>query len=87
MASSPEPAYPLAALDTRPMTDTAGRVREVPTEDAQKVGDAWNDDVLIWGRTGWDQNARVCRWARGLGAKDTAGKPIVCPEPRVASPP
>ena len=34
-----------------------------------KAEDAWHDRVLIWGRTGWAQNRRVCQWAVDLGLK------------------
>lgn len=55
----PEPAYPLAALD--------------PSDAGKAAEDAWRDEVLIWGRTGWRQNARVCKWAVDLGLKVPAG--------------
>lgn len=48
-----EPVYPVAALE--------------PGEAGQLAEDAWRDEILIWGRKGWAQNARVCKWATELG--------------------
>jgi hypothetical protein len=31
------------------------------------VEDEWNDDVLLWGRDGWRQVGRLCRFFRGHG--------------------
>lgn len=39
----------------------------------QSAEDAWRDQVLIWGRTGWAQNRRVCLWAVQLGLEVPAG--------------
>lgn len=55
----PEPAIPDAALGTGP--------------EAEAAEDAWNDDVLLWGRAGWAQVGRLCRWAKGHGS------PVECP--------
>jgi hypothetical protein len=49
-----EPAYPVAAL----AEDESGEAAEL----------GWHDDMLIWGRQGWAQVARVCRWAKDMGA-------------------
>lgn len=54
-----EPEYPIEAL--------------VPGEEGQKVEDAWRDKILMWGRRGWNQNARVCKWAVDLGLKVPEG--------------
>lgn len=54
-----EPAYPETALQ--------------PGEAGQQDEDAWRDEVLAWGRKGWAQNARVCRWAVDLGLKVPKG--------------
>lgn len=40
---------------------------------AEQAEAAWNDDVLIWGRKGWGQVARLCRWARDIGADLPSG--------------
>lgn len=52
LAQIVEPAYPIEAL--------------APGEAGRAAEDAWRDQILIWGRTGWAQNARVCRWAVDL---------------------
>lgn len=51
----PEPEYPIEALQEG--------------ETGAKAEDAWQDRILIWGRTGWAQNRRVCQWAVDLGMK------------------
>lgn len=56
-----EPSYPLQAFDS-------------DEEVAEAAEDRWNDEILLWGRRGWDQVARICRWAEGHGAK------VDCPE-------
>lgn len=53
LAPRAEPAYPVAALE--------------PGEAGARAEKKWNDAVLIWGRTGWAQNKRVCKWAVDLG--------------------
>lgn len=39
------------------------------------VEDQWRDDVLIWGREGWRQVGRLCRYFKGRGMA------VECPEP------
>lgn len=53
LAQRAEPEYPIEAL--------------VSGEVGAKAEKKWNDSVLIWGRTGWAQNKRVCQWAVDLG--------------------
>jgi hypothetical protein len=55
----PEPQYPQAALQP----GDAGKIAE----------DEWHNQILLWGRRGWSQNARVCRWAVDLGLKAPEG--------------
>lgn len=55
LKQQPEPAYPIEALHEG--------------EEGAKAEDAWQDRILIWGRTGWAQNRRVCQWAVELGMK------------------
>jgi hypothetical protein len=43
--------------------------------------DKWHDDVLAWGRKGWAQNARVCRWAVDL--KMAVPKDYCAPPPAI----
>ena len=50
-----EPVYPIEALHEG--------------EAGAKAEKQWNDRILIWGRTGWAQNRRVCQWAVDLGMK------------------
>jgi len=45
----------------------------LPDEEGAKAEKKWNDKVLIWGRTGWAQNRRVCLWAVDLGLKVPKG--------------
>ena len=59
LAQTAEPEYPIAALE--------------PGEAGAKAEKEWNDKILIWGRKGWAQNARVCRWAVELGLKVPTG--------------
>lgn len=35
-----------------------------------KAESDWNDSVLLWGREGWQQVGRLCRWAQRNGAAD-----------------
>lgn len=53
-----EPRVPPAALET----DPAGN----PTDAALDAEERYEDDVLVWGRAGWLQVGRICRWAEGL---------------------
>jgi len=55
----PEPVYPVAALE--------------PGEVGQQAEDSWRDEILIWGRKGWAQTARVCKWAVELGLEVPKG--------------
>jgi hypothetical protein len=59
LAQEAEPPYPVEALQ--------------PGEEGRKAEEAWNARILIWGRRGWAQNARVCRWAVDLGLKVPEG--------------
>jgi hypothetical protein len=54
-----EPEYPVAALQ--------------PGDAGAKAEAAWHDKVLIWGRTGWAQNRRVCQWAVDMKLAVPAG--------------
>ncbi len=58
-----EPAYPVKALEPCP---TNLRSDPCPAEDAER---GHSDATLLWGREGWRQVQRLCRWAKGLGAK------------------
>jgi hypothetical protein len=55
-------------------TDPAGN----PTEAALDAEDGWNDAVLIWGRAGWRQVGRICRWAEEVGGEIEG---LDCPPP------
>lgn len=68
---SPEPTLPPAVFEL----DQAGN----PTEAALAAEAEWNDGILIWGREGWLQVGRICRWAEDL-AGDVPD--LECPEPR-----
>lgn len=48
-----EPLYPIEALGAGP--------------EAADAEDQWWNEVLAWGRTGWGNVARICRWSRDLG--------------------
>ncbi|MDF0490039.1 hypothetical protein PX554_18045 [Sphingomonas sp. H39-1-10] len=37
-----------------------------PGKEGEDAANAWNDQVLIWGRTGWAQVGRLCRWAADM---------------------
>lgn len=55
------------------------QVRPKPTPPANIVTSAkaeadYNVAVEAWGETGWQQVARLCRWAKGHGAA------VECPE-------
>lgn len=65
-----EPALPQTVFEATPDGQ--------PTEAALAAEDKWNDDVLIWGRAGWLQVARICRWAENV-AGDLPG--VECPAP------
>lgn len=68
LAVEAEPAYPVEALEVDDsLQSTAAAI------DAEN---AWDDAVLIWGRSGWAAVGRVCRWAESLGMKG-----IDCPPP------
>lgn len=55
----PEPALPPEAFEA----DANGE----PTAAAIEAEEGWNDAVLIWGRAGWRQVGRICRWAEEVG--------------------
>ncbi|QHN69454.1 putative Rz1 protein [Sphingomonas phage vB_StuS_MMDA13] len=55
----PEPPYPVEALE--------------PGEAGAEAERKWHDEILAWGRKGWRQNARVCRWAVDLGLEVPQG--------------
>jgi len=80
-----EPPYPIAALETAPLTQPDGRVLgNMPTAGAIAAENSWNDDVLAWGRRGWAQVRRICNWSRTMGAV----LPFTCTaEPLGAGPP
>lgn len=50
-----EPPLPDAAFET----DAQGE----PTERALEAERSWTDDMIIWGRDGWLQVARLCNGA------------------------
>ena len=56
----PEPPIPPAAFEL----DATGK----QTEAAKAAEDSWGDAVLLWGREGWLQVGRLCRWAEGHGS-------------------
>lgn len=58
--------------DLKVIAEPAYPVEALTDEAAER---AWNDAVLIWGRDGWAAVARLCTWARDMGA------PVDC-EPR-----
>ena len=47
-----EPQYPIEALQD--------------TEEGRKAEEAWNNAILLWGRTHHDRLARVCGYFRDL---------------------
>lgn len=57
-----EPQFPIEALD--------------PGETGARAEHDWNDAVLLWGREGWQQVGRICRWAERNGMAD-----LNCPTP------
>lgn len=54
-----EPVFPAAALEPGPLAAEAER--------------KWNDDMIIWGRKGWQQVRRVCEYHVRLGLKVPPG--------------
>lgn len=68
LAVEAEPAYPVEALEVDDSLQS--------TPAAIAAENAWDDEVLIWGRRGWAAVGRLCRWAEDLGMKD-----IDCPAP------
>lgn len=65
----PEPPIPDAAFEIDPATGEQ-------TVAAKEAEDRWGDQVLLWGREGWQQVGRLCRWAAGHGS------PVPCPASR-----
>lgn len=65
LMDKPEPAIPDAALEV------GDDGKQTPAAREAEAG--WNDEILLWGRAGWKQVARLCRWARGHGS------PVECP--------
>jgi hypothetical protein len=59
---------PVADLKVQP--EPAYPVEALTDADAER---RWNDAVLIWGRDGWRQVGRLCRWANGMGATVECG--------------
>jgi len=57
--ASPEPAFPIAALD--------------PTPDGKAAEDAWWNSILLWGRDHHDKVERICKWSVDLGHKVPTG--------------
>ena len=53
LKASPEPEYPIAALEAGPVGEAAER--------------AWWNEVLLWGRDHHAKVQRVCRWAVDMG--------------------
>ena len=71
------PAFPPAA-------DLRVEAKPVPPPDIVTSAQAAAEyDVAIesWGERGWLQVARICRWARGLGAEGLDCPPAEQPEP------
>jgi hypothetical protein len=74
-------------MPTPPVADLHRRAEPlVPIEAAQpgKAGEeantAWNDKVLIWGRTGWAQVGRLCQWAVDMNMPGVT-KDVCMPKP------
>lgn len=65
----PEPTLPQQAF----ATDAAGN----PTDAALDAEDSWHDAILLWGRDGWNQVGRLCRWAVKVNKGPIAG--LDCP--------
>lgn len=59
---------PAADLQVQPEPDLPAEALTDP-----ELEQAWNDEVLIWGRDGWHQVARLCRFFKGHGMA------IACP--------
>lgn len=71
----PPSAPPVADLTVEPEPPLG--VEALTSEAAYE---RWNDSIRAWGRKGWDQVARLCRW------HGTRGAELSCPPPIDAAP-